>query len=260
MNAGINWRRVWEDSSKEDVQDFKLDHGISPRGQAIESLSERELVDFIEPKQHETLLDAGCGTGANILNLHSRVRNIIGIDFAQGSVERCQKKIDAKRVGNAQVYLGAVTALPLPDRSVDKIICLSVLQYLDDDEVRQALKEFMRVSLPGGIVVLHVKNSLSPYWMTLRMAKKLKRLLGRPTAVYHLRSFRWYLNELAALNCRVVDYNSFNLLTIDGLPTRLTHVLQGTELKRRNRWPFRTALARRCGADLKIKAVVGGGL
>lgn len=149
MNTAINWRRFWEDNSTEDVPDFKLDHGISPREYAIEKLSERELLDFIEPKPHETLLDAGCGTGANILSLHSRVRNIIGIDFAQGSLERCQKKIHAHRIENVQVYLSGVTALPLPDCSVDKILCLSVLQYLDDDEVRQALREFVRVLLPG---------------------------------------------------------------------------------------------------------------
>lgn len=103
-----------------------------------------------------------------------------------------------------------------------------------------------------------MKNSFSLYWTTLRVAKKIKSLLGSATTAYHLRSFRWYLNELAVLNCGVVEYNSFNLLTIDVLPKRLTHFLQRTELRHRNKWPLRTAFVRRCGADLKIKALVGG--
>jgi len=257
MSDSIKWRQFWEDNSKENVPDFKLDRGMSPRDQEIENLSERELIDFIEPGQQETLLDAGCGTGSNILSLHSRVRNIIGIDFAPGSLERCQNKIQAHQIQNVRVCLAGVTAIPLPDCSVNRILCLSVLQYLDDEEVRQALREFVRVLGPGGVVILHVKNSSSLYWSTLRVAKKLKRLFGWTTRVYYLRSFRWYVNQLASLNCRVLEYRSFNLLTLDYMPRRLTYFLQRSELRHHTGWFFRIPFVRRHGADLKIKAVVG---
>lgn len=257
MNNAISWRRFWEDNSTEDVPDFKLDRGISPRDQEIENLSERELIDFIQPGQHETLLDAGCGTGINILRLHARVKNIIGIDFAAGSIERCRRRIHAHQIPNAQVYTGGVTDVPLPDGSVNRILCLSVLQYLDDDEVRKTLREFVRVSLPGGILILHVKNSSSLYWSTLRFGKRLKSLLGQTTGIYNLRSFRWYVNELAALDCRILEYKSFNLLTLDFVPRPLTCFLQRFELRHHNGWLFRIPFVRSRGADLKIKAAVG---
>lgn len=256
MNNSLQWRRVWEDKSREDVPDFELDRGISPRDQEIENLSERENISFIDPGQLETLLDAGCGTGVNILRLCSRVRNIIGIDYTSGSLERCRRRIQAHQIHNAQVYLASVTAIPLPECSVDRIVCLSVLQYLNDEEVRQALKEFVRVLSPGGVCILHVKNSSSLYWSTLRVAKKLKGLLGRPTSTYYLRSFQWYLNELASLDCRVLEYKSFNLLTLDFMPRWLTYFLQRTELRHHSGWLFRMPFVRRHGADLKIKAVV----
>lgn len=256
MSNSIEWRQVWEDNSKEGVPDFELDRGISPRDQEIESLSEQEHVEFIEPAECEALLDAGCGTGVNILRLHSRVRNIIGIDFALGSLERCRRRIQANRVHNAHVCLASITAIPLPDHSVDKILCLSVLQYLDDQEVRRALREFVRVLSPGGVLILHVKNSASLYWLTLRVAKELKALLGWTTQVYYLRSFQWYVDELASVNCHILSYKSFNLLTVDFMPGRVIHFLQKCELRHHTSWLFRNPFIRRHGADLKIKAAV----
>jgi SAM-dependent methyltransferase len=131
-----------------------------------------------------------------------------------------------------------------------------VLQYLDDGEVRQAFKEFARVLGPGGILVLHVKNASSLYWTSLGVAKKLKSLLGRAATAYHVRPFRWYVNELESLNCRVLGYKSFNLLTLDRMPRKLTYFLQGAELRHHGGWLFRIPFVRRHGADLKIRAAV----
>jgi ubiquinone/menaquinone biosynthesis C-methylase UbiE len=229
---------------------------MSPREQEIENLSEEELLAFIEPAESEVVLDAGCGTGVNIVRLHSRVRSIIGVDYAWGSLERCRRRIQVHKVQNAHVCLASATAIPLPDRSVDRILCLSVLQYLDDEEVRKVLREFVRVLGPGGVIILHVKNSSSLYWSSLRVAKAMKGFMGFSTRLYHLRSFRWYAHELAFLNCKVLDYNSFNLLVLEGMPKRVLSFLQRFELRHRGALPFRARFVRRHGAELKIKATV----
>jgi ubiquinone/menaquinone biosynthesis C-methylase UbiE len=259
MSNSFKWRQVWEDNSKANVPDFELDRGISPRDREIETLSEQEHINFIEPGEFDAVLDAGCGTGVNILRLHSRVRSIMGIDYASGSLERCRKRIQAHKIQNAQVCLASLTAIPLPDHSVNKILCLSVLQYLDDEEVRHALREFVRVLVPEGIIILHVKNSSSLYWSTLQVAKKIKALLGGAKRAYYVRSFGWYVNELGSLNCRILDYKSFNLLTLDVMPRRLVCFLQGFELRYQTGFLSRLPFVRRHGADLKIKAAVDRG-
>jgi ubiquinone/menaquinone biosynthesis C-methylase UbiE len=251
-----SWRRIWEDKSRENVSDFELDRGISPRDREIEDLSEQELVNFIDARQSETLLDIGCGTGVNILRLHSRVSDILGIDYAWGLLERCQKRIHAHKIENAHLCHASAAAIPLRDCSVDRLLCLSVIQYLNDDEVRQALREFVRVLIPGGTIILHVKNLSSLYWSTLRVAKKLKASLGMSTRIEYFRPFRWYVNELESLNCHIVDYNSFNLLTLEGMPRKLLSSLQRFELRHYGDPLLRISFLRRHGAELKIKAKV----
>lgn len=255
MTARTDWKEVWERKSAEGISDFELDRGHPP-DQESEDISERELINFVEPREFETILDAGCGTGVNIARFHSRVKEIIGIDYSRGSVERCQRRILAANVHNARVSTGSVTRIPLPDGVVDKVLCLSVLQYLDDQEFRKALREFARVVVPGGVIILHLKNLSSIYWSTLWAAKKVKAALHSLTQVEYFRTFSWYVNELRRLNCEILDYYSSNLLTIDVMPPGWISLVRRFELRRHGRALFRNPFLRRHGAELLLKARV----
>ena len=257
MTDSTEWRRIWDVRAKESVSDFDLDRGFARREEEIERLSDQELIEFIQPKVTDTVLDAGCGTGVNIVRLNSRVKKIIGIDYTAGSIERCQKRIREQTIANAEVIIGSISAVPLANCSVDKILCLSVLQYLEDSEVRQVLREFARLLAPEGVIILHVKNQSSLYWSTLLAAKKLKKLLGRRTSVYKVRPFEWYIKELNWAGFDVVDFNGFNLLTLDFMPRVLLSFLQKSELRHCRDWFFQSPMVRRHGADLKIKAKIG---
>jgi len=257
MSGSGHWKEIWDKNAQTRVPDFELDRGFSPRSREIEALSENELIAFIEPKQSEVLLDAGCGTGTNVLRLHSRVKKLIGVDFSAASVERCKNRLQSEGIENAEVFTGSVAALPLDNQKVDRIICLSVLQYLNDGEVRETLRGFAEALNPGGVLIVHVKNRSSLYWITLLAAKKLKRLLHRKMMTYEVRSFGWYIDELHSAGFTVLDFNAFNVVSIEMMPQKLVSLLQGFELKFYNSWLLRRAFIRRHGADLKIKAVVG---
>ena len=199
MSQPSTWRKVWEDRAREGVSDFELDRGRSPRELDLENLAEAELLDFVKPDPVEAVLDAGCGTGVNLLRLQSRVQSIVGIDYALGSLCRCKEKLRSRAAQDVRLCLASIATLPLRNHTVDKVLCLSVLQYLGDDDVRQVFREFVRVLNPAGVIVLHVKNSSSLYWSTLLVAKRLKGLFGKPSQLYFLRTFGWYVKELNAL-------------------------------------------------------------
>lgn len=254
MKPSNDWKKYWDDKSEKATSDFNFDRGGSPRERELEDLSELELINFIDPQPGEVIFDAGCGTGAIMFLLHARVKRITGMDYSEGGVERCRKRIAEHRIENMEVSQGSVTKLPLADQSVDKIICMSVFQYLSDTEINEAMREFARVLKKKGILVMHVKNLSSIYLSTLWVIKRLKLWVGKKTKVEYLRTFGWYERLLRSFGFEMVDYNSFNVFMVDKMPRRLLLFLQRLELKNYRTPLYRLGIIRRRGSDLKLKA------
>ena len=88
------------------------------------------------------VLDAGCGEGILVEEYAGRL-DITGVDANYSS---------------ARVMLGSVTALPLPDASFDRALCLDVLEHLSYEDQPRALAELFRVLRPGGELFVSVPN------------------------------------------------------------------------------------------------------
>jgi SAM-dependent methyltransferase len=88
------------------------------------------------------VLDAGCGEGVLIDEYAGRL-DITGVDANYSS---------------ANVVSGSVAALPFPDASFDRALCLDVLEHLQFDDQPQAFAELFRVLRPGGELFVSVPN------------------------------------------------------------------------------------------------------
>ena len=99
-------------------------------------------------RSNPKLLDAGCGTGANVsflqqygttfgLELHSR-----GIRFGH-------------QRGVTRLIQGSVTHLPFPDASLDAVLSFDVLYCLEAPAEQSAMREMFRVLRPGGFAVIN---------------------------------------------------------------------------------------------------------
>jgi ubiquinone/menaquinone biosynthesis C-methylase UbiE len=258
MNKVTDWKGFWENKSRPEISDHEFDRGTSSRDKQLESLSNDEMLAFIKPRPNETILDAGCGTGANICLLKGYVTTIIGMDYTAGAVGRCARRVTESGLESVMLLQGSVTHIPLKDSSVDRLICMSVIQYLTDTEVRAVIKEFGRVLKSGGQAVLHVKNLSSLYLSTLAIAKYLKGLLRRRSVrSEYFRRFGWYIAELEAGGFSIADYSSLNVLMVEGMPKSLLNALQRLELRHQGSSLVRRTRLRRIGSELKIRAMLG---
>src|SRR6187431_3360324 len=88
------------------------------------------------------VLDAGCGEGVLVEEYAGRL-DITGVDANYSS---------------ARVTTGSVTALPFPDASFDRALCLDVLEHLAYEEQPRALAELFRVLRPGGELLVSIPN------------------------------------------------------------------------------------------------------
>jgi ubiquinone/menaquinone biosynthesis C-methylase UbiE len=108
----------------------------------------------------ERVLDAACGRGF-VLNFLRRVSDyrLVGQDLAGDYVRQAHAQLDARGVGLSN---GDLCRLSFADRTFDKVILAEVLEHLDDD--RAGLAEAVRVTRPGGLIVVSVPNARYPFW------------------------------------------------------------------------------------------------
>jgi SAM-dependent methyltransferase len=100
----------------------------------------RRWLDGMPPQTR--VLDAGCGEGVLVDEYASRLA-IEGLD---------------ENYSSARVRSGSVLALPYPDASFDRALCLDVLEHLPFADQPRALAELHRVLKPNGELLVSVPN------------------------------------------------------------------------------------------------------
>lgn len=94
------------------------------------------------------ILDAGCGSGRNMVALAARGR-VTGVEPASASLQVARER------GVGDVVPGSLDEpLPFADGAFDLAVALDVLEHVADDEA--ALRELARVIAPGGRLLVTV--------------------------------------------------------------------------------------------------------
>jgi SAM-dependent methyltransferase len=92
------------------------------------------------------ILDAGCGTGANLMELARRGR-ACGVDISPDALRRSRER-------GASVARASLLALPFPDASFDLVTSFDVLYHRWVEDDRRAVRELARVLRPGGLFLV----------------------------------------------------------------------------------------------------------
>jgi len=107
-----------------------------------------QLDRFTAGMDIQTVLDAGCGTGAAALDLTRRYGwRVIALDANPAAFAFLRRR-------GLPALLADTTRIPLASASCDAVVCLDVLIHLEPGRESDALAEFARVLRPGGLLVL----------------------------------------------------------------------------------------------------------
>jgi ubiquinone/menaquinone biosynthesis C-methylase UbiE len=127
-----------------------------------------EFTEFLRenlvPHAGDRILDVGCGVGTAEVTLGklgiSQLK-LYGVDLV---ARRVVEAVNSARRHNIRAGFAAADtrALPFADRSFDSTFCVAVLQHVRD--VSAAVKEFARVTKPGGRVLAVEPDNAARYW------------------------------------------------------------------------------------------------
>ena len=111
----------------------------------------RALVARARLTEGSTVLDVGCGAGAVLVAASEVIGpggRLIGIDLAQGMVERARQAVREHALQNAEIQVGDAEAPPAAPRSVDAIVASLVLFFLP--HIDTALDAYAQTLVAGG--------------------------------------------------------------------------------------------------------------
>lgn len=121
----------------------------------------RKIVDTLNLRPGEHVLDAGCGPGAPAVLIASEYGvRVTGITLSPIGARMAQARATASGVSDqVRIEVGDYHALAYPDDHFDAVVAMeSLMHAIDLDKV---LLEFHRVLRPGGRVVIAEPNKLS---------------------------------------------------------------------------------------------------
>ena len=111
-------------------------------------------------------LDVGCGTGVLAERLADAGYEMSGVDPSEGMLGVLRAR--TAKVGATRA---TGTKLPFADDSFDLVLTVAVLHHVADPaDVRDTLREMVRVARPGARILVWDHNPRNPYWSRL-MAK-----------------------------------------------------------------------------------------
>lgn len=146
MSDDTYYRDHWLDIDVEHMDDYEEMFRWRPR-----------MAPLLEPADiapGQRVVDFGCGPGMLTVELARRVGpegRVHGVDLNPDFLERARANVEREGLAErVSLHRADDDRLPLPDASVDRVICKNVLEYVDDPVA--TLRDFRRALAPGGRV------------------------------------------------------------------------------------------------------------
>jgi len=139
----------------------RYDETIPPH--VAEHYLEKRAAFIVEHRPDGRVLDVGCGTGLLALRLSELGYDVVGVDPSEGMLEVLRRRapgVEAVRASGAN--------LPFDDAVFDMTLSVATMHHIAEPEsVRSTLREMVRVTRPGGHVLVWDHNPANPYWPLL---------------------------------------------------------------------------------------------
>jgi ubiquinone/menaquinone biosynthesis C-methylase UbiE len=145
-------------------------------------------------------LDVGCSAGAMTVVISSLFSTTLGLEYDEAALMAVEPEVRQK----IEFLRGDAMLLPLPDNSVDAVICAQVYEHVPNDV--QLFREIYRVLKPGGMLFFSGPNWLFPiephyflpflHWLSPQWAGRYLRVLRMGEEYYERSRTLWGLRRI----------------------------------------------------------------
>lgn len=117
-----------------------------------------KVLEIYRPGDEDRVLDLGCGWGTFEFVLAPRVKEIVGLDFSERSIEICRGRLEREHYRNIRFVHADARKTGLDESSFDVVIAADLLEHLYPDDTDLVLAEAHRLLKRGGRLVVWTPN------------------------------------------------------------------------------------------------------
>lgn len=155
---------------------------LESRGRAAGYLSLiRRMIDVVQPRAGEFVLEVGCGSGVLdrwLARYTAQENPIIGADINKYLLREAMALAVQEHLADIITFRqGDAEALPFPDEHVDVVLSFTVLEEGNADRM---LGELVRVTKPGGRIAVMVRALDIPWVVNVPLRPELKAKVQTP--------------------------------------------------------------------------------
>ena len=145
MNLDRNHNKHWDDKFN------SRDWGKYPPEDLVRFMG-RNFKSY--PRDNISVLEVGCGPGANIWYLHREGYRVAGIDGSSTAIEKAGIRLENENTElnpvNPELKVGNFSVLPWKDNSFDLVVDIFSIYANTVEIIEETLNEVYRVLKPGG--------------------------------------------------------------------------------------------------------------
>jgi 2-polyprenyl-3-methyl-5-hydroxy-6-metoxy-1,4-benzoquinol methylase len=134
-----------------------------------------QVLGIHTPGPDDRVVDFGCGWGTFEWVLSGRVREIIGIDFSQASIDRCDARLAELNLADVRFERADAGDTGLPAGAFNVVLCADLFEHLYPEDSARVAREAFRLLAPGGRFVVW-----TPHRGHLIEILKNRRIVGTP--------------------------------------------------------------------------------
>ena len=120
----------------------------APQTYILDTLTNRDLRIVVDRRKSKNILrcgarilDVGCAHGYLIAELQDKYgHSVKGVDYSPYAVENSEKSVRGK------IRQGDILKLPFRKNEFDAVICLDVINYLEEKNIPKAIQNMARIS------------------------------------------------------------------------------------------------------------------
>ena len=127
--------------------------GFKPKGTLVQYNS-------LIPKKGK-ILDLGVGEGRNALYFSSIGFDVEGVDISEKAIERCKINAEEAKL-DIRASVGDIRNIHIQERSYSLIILSKVLNFFNDNEIKNIMRNVKNGLVDGGLIYIDVFDVSDP--------------------------------------------------------------------------------------------------